>query len=86
MGYVSMDFITRLPKMKRMGSVFVVIDQLSKYAVFIVAPSTCIAEVAADLFYRNVVKYFGLPKDKVSDRDSHFTGWYWIVLFGLLGS
>ena len=86
MGYVSIDFITRLPKMKRMGSVFVVIDRFSKYAVFIVAPSTCTAEVAADLFYRNVVKYFGLPENIVSDRNSHFTGRFWIVLFGLLGS
>ena len=37
------------------------------------APSTCIAEVATDLFYKNVMKYFGLPKDIVSDRDSQFT-------------
>ena len=52
---VSMDFITGLPKVKGVGSVFVVVDQFSKYAVFIVAPSTCTAEVVADLFYRNVV-------------------------------
>ena len=49
-------------------------------------PSTCTAEVAADLFYRNVVKYFGLPEDIVSDRNSRFTGLFWTVLFGLLGS
>ena len=52
---VSMDFITGLPKVKGVGSVFVVVDQFSKYAVFIVAPSTCTVEVVADLFYRNVV-------------------------------
>ena len=53
--------------------------------MFIVAPSTCTVEVADDLFYRNVVKYFGLPEDIVSDRDSHFIGRFWTVLFGLLG-
>jgi len=37
-------------------------------------PSTCTIEVATDLFYRNVVEYFGLPKDIVSDKDSHFIG------------
>ena len=42
--------------------------------MFIVAPSTCTVEVADDLFYKNVVKYFGLPEDIVSDRDSCFTG------------
>ena len=50
------------------------------------APSTCIAEVATDLFYKNVMKYFGLPKDIVSDRDSQFTSWFWTVLFRLMGS
>ena len=49
--------------------------------------SNCISEIAVDMFYRNVVKYFGLPEDIVSDRDSHFTGRFWTVFFfGLLGS
>ena len=82
---ISMDFIISLPKVKGMGSVFVVVDQFSKYVVFMAAPSTCTAEVAADLFYKNMVKYFGLPEDIVSDRDSRFTGQFWTVLFGLMG-
>ena len=57
---VSMDFITGLPKVKGMGSVFVVVDRFLKYDVFMAAPNTCTVEVAADLFYKNVVKYFGL--------------------------
>ena len=65
---VSMDFITGMPKVKGMGSVFVVVDWFSKYAMFMTAPSTFIAEVVANPFYRNVVKYFGLPEDIVSDR------------------
>ena len=81
-----MDFITGMPKVKGMGLVFVVVNRFSKYAVFMAAPSTCTAELAADLFYRNVVKYFGLPEDIVSDRDFCFTGQFWIVLFRLLGS
>ena len=71
---VSMDFITGLPKVKGMGSVFMVVDRFSKYDVFMAAPNTCTAEVAVDLFYKNVVKYFGLLEDIVSDRDSRFTG------------
>ena len=80
-----MDFITGLPKAKGMSSIFVVVDRFSKYAIFMAAPSTCTAQVAADLFYKNVVKYFGLPEDIVSDRDSRFIGRFWTVLFGLMG-
>ena len=83
---ISLDFITSMPKVKGMGSIFVVVDRFSKYVVFMAAPSTCTVEVAADLFYRNVVKYFGLPKDIVSDKDSRFIGRFWTILFGLLGS
>ena len=84
--FVSMDFIIGMLKVKGMGSVFVVVDRFSKYVVFMAIPSTCIAKVVADLFYRNVVKYFGLPKDIVSDKDSRFTGQFWTVLFRFLGS
>ena len=83
---ISMDFITSMPKVEGMGSVFVVVDRFLKYAMFMAAPSTCTAEVVVDLFYKNVVKYFGLPKDIVSDKDSRFTDRFWTVLFGLLGS
>ncbi|KAL0391032.1 UNVERIFIED_CONTAM: putative aspartic proteinase GIP1 [Sesamum calycinum] len=40
----------------------------------------------AHLFFKHVVKYWGLPKDIVSDRDSRFTGVFWTELFRLLGS
>ena len=84
--YISMDFITSMPKVKGTGSVFVVVNQFSKYAVFMAALSTCTAEVVANMFYKNVVKYFSLPEDIVSDRDSRFTSQFWTVLFWLLGS
>ncbi|CAL5371561.1 unnamed protein product [Camellia sinensis] len=83
---VSMDFISGLPKVNGMRSVMVVVDRFSKYAVFIPAPHACPADVAADLFYKYVVKYFGLPEDIVSDRDTRFTGRFWTVLFNLMGS
>ena len=44
---VSMDFITGFPKVESFGSVLVVVDMFSKYAVFIPAPSECPAEEAA---------------------------------------
>lgn len=83
---VSMDFISGFPKVEGMRSIFVVVDRFSKYAIFIAAPHACPAEVAAGLFHKFVVKYFGLPEDIVSDRDTRFTGRFWTVLFGLMGS
>lgn len=74
---VSMDFISALPKVGDYGSILVVVDRFSKYATFIPAPTFCSAEEAARLFFKHVVKYWGIPQNIVSDRDSRFTGRFW---------
>ena len=48
----SRDFISGLPKVNGMGSIMVVVDRFSKCAVFIPTPHACLADVAADLFYK----------------------------------
>ena len=83
---ISMDFITGFPTVRDFKSVFIVVDRFSKYAVFLLAPDACPVEEAARLFFSNVVKHFGLPKDIVSDRDARFIGRFWVELFKLLGS
>ena len=75
-----------MPKVKGMCLAFVVVDRFSKYVLFMAAPSTCTTEVVANLFYKNVVKYFGLPEDIVNDKGSYFTSRFLTVLFGFLGS
>ena len=62
------------------------VDRFSKYVVFIPAPSECLAEEAARIFFSNVVKHFGMPEDIVSDRDTGFTGRFWVELFKLWGT
>ncbi|KAK2992374.1 hypothetical protein RJ640_018293 [Escallonia rubra] len=57
-----------------------------KYASFIVVPKYCSAEDTAQLFFKYVVKYWGMPQDIVSDQDSRFTGNFWTELFKLFGS
>ncbi|KAL0373943.1 UNVERIFIED_CONTAM: Transposon Tf2-12 polyprotein [Sesamum radiatum] len=83
---VSMDYISGLPKVGDLGSIIVVVDRLSKYAIFIAAPKHVTAEGTAHLFFKHIVKYWGLPKDIVSDRDSRFNGVFWTELFKILGS
>ncbi|XP_070050921.1 uncharacterized protein [Nicotiana tomentosiformis] len=46
----------------------------------------CPSNVAAELFFKNVVKYFGMPKYVISDRDARFTGRFWTYLFNLIGT
>ncbi|KZV51023.1 hypothetical protein F511_43983, partial [Dorcoceras hygrometricum] len=83
---ITLDFISSLPKSDGFGSIMVVIDRFSKYGTFIPCPKDCTAEEAARLFFKNVVKYWGLPKHIISDRDPRFTGRLWTELFKLLGS
>ncbi|KAK4385863.1 hypothetical protein Sango_2710300 [Sesamum angolense] len=69
-----------------MASILVVVDRFSKYGIFIAAPHACPAETAAELFFKNVTKFFGVPKDIVSDRDVRFTGRFWTALFNMMGT
>ena len=64
----------------------VVVDTFSKYSVFIAAPELCSSEVAADLFYKYVVEYFGFSADIVSDRYTRFIGIFWTTLFNMTGT
>ncbi|KAL3638217.1 hypothetical protein CASFOL_017588 [Castilleja foliolosa] len=56
-----------------------------KYGIFIVAPMACPTEVAAELFLKNVVKYFGISEDITSNRDTRFTSRFWTALFNMIG-
>ena len=81
-----MDFVSGFPKVDGMTVILVMVDRFLKYAIFILVPAVCTAEVAAALFFRHVVKHFGLPEDIVSDRDARFTGRFWTALFDLMGT
>ena len=83
---VSMDFNGGFPKVEGFESVLVVVNRFSKYVVFIPAPSECLTEEATRIFFSNVVKHFGMPEDIVSDRDTRFTGRFWVELFKMWGT
>ncbi|KAH6830102.1 hypothetical protein C2S53_010640 [Perilla frutescens var. hirtella] len=81
-----MDFITGLPKVGDLYAIVVMVDQFSKYGTFVPAPKMITAEEMTQLFFKHIVKIWGLPRDIVSDRDSCFTCNFWTELFKLLGS
>ncbi|XP_039015947.1 uncharacterized protein LOC120146474 [Hibiscus syriacus] len=56
---ISLDFISRLPRVGDLGSILVVVDRFSKYATFIPASKYCSAEETAKLVFKHVVKILG---------------------------
>ena len=56
-------------KVQGYRSVLVVVDWLSKYAIFIPTQHKCPTEEAARLFFSNVLKHFGVLEDIRSDKD-----------------
>lgn len=81
----SMDFITH-PKGERLWGILVIINWFSKYATFIPTTKLCSVELIAHLFFKNVLKLWGVPSSIVSDRDGRFIGTLWTELFAFLGT
>ncbi|KAL0448455.1 UNVERIFIED_CONTAM: Transposon Ty3-I Gag-Pol polyprotein [Sesamum latifolium] len=82
---IPLDYISGLPKVGDLDSIIVVVDRFSKYATFIAALKHITVEGTSHLFFKHIFKYWGLPKDIVSDRDSRFTSVFWTKLFKILG-
>jgi hypothetical protein len=66
---ISMDFIVVFLKVDVMDTVIVVIDKFIKYVIFVIASIVCITKFVVGLLNCNVVKYFGLPLNIMSDCD-----------------
>jgi hypothetical protein len=79
---VTLDFITGLPPARdSSGCVFdailVIVDRLSKMAIYIPALKTWDAKQFAESYFNNVILKHGIQKGIVSDRGSIFTSEFW---------
>jgi small neutral amino acid transporter SnatA (MarC family) len=77
-----MDFIRPLPESRSIkGVIFVnilvVIDRLTKYAIFIPLPRNYNTLYLARVFTRDVITKHGIPVNIISDRDKLFTSHFW---------
>jgi len=49
------------------NDIMVVVDRFSMYVVFVPTKMPCGAEQTAELFFKNIVKYWGMPLSIMSD-------------------
>jgi hypothetical protein len=73
-----MDFVSVLPREKGGSNVvWVIVDQLTKSALFLAMKITDSVEKLAKLYVNEVVRLHGVPMLIVSDRDPRFSSRLW---------
>lgn len=81
-----MNFIMNIPNVGEHSSVFVFMYRFFKYIIFILTSKESHAEKTDELFIKHIMKYWGVSKSIVSDRDIHFTSKFSREIFMLLES
>jgi hypothetical protein len=75
---IAMDFIVGLPRTQPgYGSIWVIVDRLTKVAHFVPVKTTYSGPQQAELYMSRVVCLHGVPKKIVSDRGTQFTSKFW---------
>ena len=82
---VTMDFIPELPEGKGYDNVLVIVDKLTKYAIFIPTTTAVTERETAELFFQHVISQYGIPKQIISDRDTWWQGDFWKEICDKMG-
>jgi hypothetical protein len=73
-----MDFIVGLhPTGRKFNSIWVIIDQLTRSAHFILVHTFYRAEKYAELYISRILCLHGVPKTIISDRGPQFVTHFW---------
>ena len=89
---ITMDFVTQLLISKDpvigydYDSIFVVVDQFTKYAKMILFRHSYTAKQLAHVFKDQIICYYGISELIISDRDKLFTLNYQTTLLAVIGT
>jgi hypothetical protein len=84
---ISMDFVMGLPRGKKGNdAIWVVMDRLTKSALFLPMKMTNSVDKLAKLYVNEVIRLHGVPVSITSDRDPRFTSRLWPSLQQAMGT
>ncbi|GJS78259.1 putative reverse transcriptase domain-containing protein [Tanacetum coccineum] len=83
----SYDFVIKLPKSPQgYDTIWVIVDRLTKSAIFVPMRETDPLEKLAKLYLKEVVARHGIPVSIICDRDPRFASRFWRTLQKALGT
>jgi hypothetical protein len=86
-----MDFIVKLLKLQELGlarlcdTILVIIDRLTKFAIFVPTEELITAEECAYEITKALVSNYRVLQEFITDRDKLFTSKYWTTFLAKLG-
>ncbi|GJX96336.1 putative reverse transcriptase domain-containing protein [Tanacetum coccineum] len=84
---ITMDFVTKLPKSPQgHDTIWVIVDRLTKSAIFTPMRETDSMEKLARLYIKEVVVRHGIPVSIICDHDPRFASRFWRSLQKALGT
>ena len=81
--------MTDLPEVNGYNALMVVLDKMGKLSWLVpcrVGENQLTAPEVAKLFFENWVRFFGVPKYVIHDRDVNFTASFWKALWSIMGT
>ncbi|GJY26517.1 putative reverse transcriptase domain-containing protein [Tanacetum coccineum] len=84
---ITMDFVIKLPKSSQgYDTIWVIVDQLTKFAIFVPMRETDPMDKLARMYLKEVVTRHGIPLSVIFDRDPRFASNFWKSLQNALGT
>jgi len=84
---ISMDFVTGLPRGKKGNdAIWVIVDRLTKSALFLPMKMTDLVDKLAKLYVNEVIRLHRVLVSIISDRDPRFTSRLWPSLQRVMGT